>query len=162
MGVQAATIGSEQKQALIQTIEAFNQKLGLGDTSPLVEAMPPRIYEKMASHLQKNIEALQADFASNVQKQFDDDGLKNYHFNVAAIAYHQTKTGDFYALVPTKIETRDIVGEFQTLAVYDQGRWYLIQGGQKTVQNPVFLEIYPYLAEITIPPAQIIKNKNQK
>jgi len=154
MVVHADEIAGQQKQALVKMLEDFNPVLEGGDISPLAEAMPPRIYEKMASVLQLSVEELKRDFVARVQKQLDDDGLKNYHFNSETIAYHETKTGEFYALVSTTIETREGGGEFQTLALYDEGRWYLIQGGQKAVQNSALLEIYPFLADVTIPPAR--------
>jgi len=57
----------------------------------------------------------------------------------------------FYALFPTRVETAKGVSEFMTLVLYDDTKWHLIYGGQKTVQNPVFLEIYPAFASVGIP-----------
>jgi len=155
-GLAAAEIALEQKQALVQKIEAINQGLEVRDIRPLVEALPPRFYQEMARRLVRKAEELQDEFASSLQQQFDSDGMNHYRFNVETISYHESKAGGLYALVPSQIGMRDAIHDFYTLAVYDEG-WYLMPGGQKTVQNPVFLEIYPYLGEITMPPNQITK-----
>jgi len=155
--VGAVEILSEQKHKLVDMLVQLNQEIGTGKLDPLANVMPPRLYKEMAARLHQKVEDLREDFTSRLSKQFDSHDLKSYHFNHDIIAYHETKTGDFYALVPTEVKMRDAIREFQTLAVYDGGSWYLIQGGQKTVQNSVFLEIYPYLAEIIIPPAKITK-----
>jgi len=110
--------------------------------------------------MQRTVEDLQNEFASSLQQQFDNDGMNHYRFDTDIISYHETKTGEFYALVPTRVTMQDNIHLFQTLAIYENG-WYLIQGGQKAVQNPVFLEIYPFFAEIIIPPAQVTKTENQ-
>jgi len=161
MSVHAKQVSLEQKQALVQKIEAINQGLDARDIRPLVEALPPRFYQEMAVRLQRDIKDLQEDFTSSLQQQFDGDGMNDYRFDAQTISYHETKTGEFYALVPTRVEMQDNIHLFQTLAIYENG-WYLVQGGQKTVQNPAFLEIYPFLAEIRIPPAQTTKIENQK
>jgi len=160
-GANSAQFTQEEKQALVQTLATLNIRLEAGDVSALAETMPPRLYKEMAVLLQQSVEALQADFITRLQAQFGGDGLEKYHFDGDLISYHETKSGSFYALVPTYMEMQDTIREFKTLALYDESHWYLIQGGQKTVQNPVFLEIYPFLAEIVIPPAQITKKSTQ-
>jgi len=153
---QAAEISQIQKQVLVQKIEAINQGLEAGDIRLLVDAMPPRFYQEVAKILQRDVKELQEEFTSSLQQQFDNDGMKTYRFDASTISYHETKVGGGYALVPTRVEMQGTRYDFYTLALYDGG-WYLLQGGQKTVQNPAFLEIYPFLGEITIPPTQSTK-----
>jgi len=145
-----------QKKELVLFLEDVNRAIASGESDALSATMPPRLYQEMAQRMQTDIVTLQKIFKEQLQKQFTAE-LGGYKFDSTHIDYHQATDGTFYALVSTQVKMQTATINFKTLALYEDTKWYLIHGGQKTVQNPVLIEIYPFLKEVLIPPAQQIK-----
>lgn len=132
-------------------INDINKAAQRKDAALIVHNMPARLYKEMAVRMHVTEMELRANLKEAVRAQFDQFGEKGYVLEAADIRYCKADDGAFYALVPTRVETDKTVTEFMTLALYDNTKWHLIYGGQKTVQNPVFLEIYPAFANVSIP-----------
>ncbi|EJF80995.1 hypothetical protein [Bartonella doshiae] len=146
-----------QKTELSRLVVDVNNSVKNGDFAHISAYMPDRLYKEMAHRLNTTEDDLRKNLLEKLRIQFENLPADAYHLDETKIDYLQTNSGTFYALIPTKLETKDRIIQYKTLAIFDKMRWYLIYGGQKTVQNPVFLEIYPEFNEVHLPKEMIIK-----
>ncbi|WP_208442037.1 hypothetical protein [Bartonella raoultii] len=146
-----------QKSELSRLIIDANNAVKNRDFTSISYDMPERLYQEMARRLNTTENDLRNSFFEQLRIQFENLPADAYHLDETNIHYLQTANGAFYALIPTRLETEDRIIEYNTLAIFDNMRWYLIYGGQKTVQNPVFLEIYPDFNNVNLPKETIIK-----
>ncbi|WP_273756284.1 hypothetical protein [Bartonella sp. MM73XJBT] len=146
-----------QKAELSRLIVDANHAVKNGDFVSLSHYMPDRLYQEMARRLNTTESDLRNKFFEQLRVQFESLPADAYHLDETNIDYLQAAHGTFYALIPTRVETKDRIIEYKTLAIFDKTQWYLIYGGQKTVQNPVFLEIYPDFNNLYLPKEIVIK-----
>lgn len=151
----AGELNSIQKAELNGLVVEINNAAEKKDLSFIANNMPERLFKEMALRLNMNEAALKQNFLKQLESQFSNLPAGAYHLDADKIDYRQTSKGIPYALVPTKIETKETIAEYPTLAIIDNTKWHLIYGGQKTVQNPVFLEIYPDYQDVNIPQEKI-------
>ncbi|WP_455480329.1 hypothetical protein V3564_04065 [Bartonella sp. B12(2025)] len=159
IGKQSLASESEpiQKAELLRLIVDVNHAVKNKNYALISTYMPERLYKEMARRLNITEDNLRDSFIKQLRAQFKNLPLDAYHLDETNIDYLQTDNGIFYALIPTTLETKDRVIRYKTLAVFDKTQWYLIYGGQKAVQNPIFLEIYPDFNKIHLPKEIVIK-----
>lgn len=150
-GGLAHRVSDIQKRELVQLVGDLNRAAQRKDASLIVNNMPARLYKEMAIRMHTTEADLRENLKVAVHAQFSQLGDDGYRLDAAAIEYAETKDGTLYALVPTRVKTDKNITEFMTLALYDNTKWHLIYGGQKTIQNSVFLEIYPAFANMRMP-----------
>ncbi|WP_254474294.1 hypothetical protein [Bartonella sp. B1098] len=146
-----------QKTELSGIVVDVNNAIKSGDFSLISHYMPERLYKEMARRLNTTEDALRGDFLKQLYKQFENLPSGAYCLDKENIEYLQTDNGTLYALIPTILEMKDRIIQYKTLAIFDETQWYLIYGGQKTLQNPVFLEIYPDFIKVHLSMETIIK-----
>ncbi|WP_455466761.1 hypothetical protein [Bartonella sp. B39] len=146
-----------QKNKLSRLIIDVNNAVKNGNFVPISAYMPDRLYKEIARRLNTTEDKLRENFLKQLRVQFENLPTGAYRLDEANIDYLQTDNGTFYALIPTTLEMSDRIIQYKTLAIFDKTQWYLIYGGQKTVQNPIFLEIYPDFNEVHLPKETIIK-----
>ncbi|WP_406604243.1 hypothetical protein [Bartonella gliris] len=150
-----------QKAELSNLIVDVNNAVENGNFVPLSTYMPSRLYKEIARRLNTTEDNLRDSFLKQLRVQFENLPAGAYRLDETSIDYLQTDNGTFYALIPTMLETKDRIIQYKTLAIFDKTQWYLIYGGQKTVQNQIFLEIYPDFNKVHLPKETII-NKQLK
>ena len=153
----AAEPDSIQKAELDGLIAQINNAAQKKDLSFIANNMPERLFKEMALRLKTDEETLKKNFINQLDSQFSNLPAGAYRLDTGKIEYRQTTNGVPYALIPTRVETKDAIIEYPTLAIIDNTKWHLIYGGQKTVQNPVFLEIYPDFQDVSIPQEKITR-----
>ncbi|MCZ2203980.1 hypothetical protein [Bartonella sp. A05] len=153
----ASEPASVQRIELSNLVVDINDAVKKGDFAIISTHMPDQLYKEIARRLNTTEVDLRKSFLEQLRAQFKNFSIDSYHLDETKIDYRQTDKGTFYALIPTRLETKDRVIQYKTLAIVDNDKWYLIYGGQKTVQNPVFLEIYPDLNGINLPAETIVK-----
>lgn len=146
-----------QQAELSSLVVDINDAVKNGNFAIISVHMPDRLYKEMARRLNKTEADLRNSFLEQLRAQFENSSVVSYHLDETKIDYKLIGKNTFYALIPTKLETRDRIVQYKTLAIFDNAKWYLIYGGQKTIQNPVFLEIYPDLNGINLPKETIFK-----
>ncbi|WP_455481563.1 hypothetical protein V4P56_03460 [Bartonella sp. B35(2025)] len=146
-----------QKAELSNLVLNINNAVKNGNFIPISSYMPSRLYKEIARRLNTTEDNLRHNFLKQLRVQFENLPAGAYHLDETSIDYLKTASGAFYALIPTKLETKDRVIQYKTLAIFDKTQWYLIYGGQKTVQNPIFLEIYPDFNEVNLPKETVTK-----
>ena len=148
--------GLEQRE-LVLLVKNVTDAVAKKDFSVLVNTMPDRLYKEMAVRMHTTESALRGDLQKQVSAQFSMMIPNGYKLDGENIEYKETGDGTFYALIPTRIETPNEVVESTTLAIFDNTKWHIILGGQRTVQNPVFLEIYPSFQNVSVPVGKVTK-----
>ncbi|MET3589426.1 hypothetical protein ABID23_000503 [Bartonella silvatica] len=138
----------EQKAELLNLVIDVNHAVKNGNFSVISHYMPDHLYKEIARRLDTTEDKLRHNFINQLHDKFKGLPAGSYHLDENNIEYFQTGNGTFYALIPTFLETKDRLIKYKTLAIFDKAQWYLIYGGQKTVQNPVFLEIYPDFSNV--------------
>ncbi len=146
-----------QKTELSRLIIDVNNAVKNGNFAPISAYMPDRLYKEMARRLKTTEDNLRHSFLKQLRIQFESLPDGSYLLDETNIDYLQTDKGTFYALIPTMLEMKDRIIQYKTLAIFDKTQWYLIYGGQKTLQNPIFLEIYPDFDRVHLPKETIIK-----
>ncbi|EJF89012.1 hypothetical protein [Bartonella tamiae] len=162
ISLMSVSLGAEpnrmQKAELNSLITQLNIAAENKNMSVIANNMPTRLFKEMARRLNTKEMALRDNLVEQLENQFANLPAGAYHLDNNNISYHETQNKTFYALVPTRVETNDTIAHYQTLAIFDNTKWHLIYGGQKTVQNPIFLEIYPAFKDVSIP-EQIVTTK---
>ncbi|WP_455475198.1 hypothetical protein [Bartonella sp. B17] len=153
----ASELTITQKTELSSLIINVNNAVKNKNFETISAYIPRRLYKEMARRLDTTEDDLRHNFLKQLRVQFENLPANAYHLDKENIDYLQTDNGTFYAFIPTKLETSDCIIQYKTLAIFDKTQWYLIYGGQKTVQNPVFLEIYPDFDKVHLPQKMIIK-----
>ncbi|WP_455479926.1 hypothetical protein V4B17_02550 [Bartonella sp. B23] len=153
----AFALPTTQKTELLRLIIDVNNAVKNGNFAPISAYMPDRLYKEIARRLNTTEDNLRENFLKQLRAQFDNLPTGAYRLDEANIDYLQTSNGTFYALIPTTLEMSDRVIQYKTLAIFDKTQWYLIYGGQKAIQNPIFLEIYPDFNGVHLPKETIIK-----
>lgn len=153
----SAEPNSIQKAELNGLIVEINNAAEHKDLSFIANNMPERLFKEMALRLKTDQATLKQNFVKQLDRQFSSLQAGGYHLDADKIEYRQTASGIPFALVPTRVETKETIAEYPTLAILDNTKWHLIYGGQKTIQNPVFLEIYPDYQDVNIPQEKITR-----
>ncbi|WP_336294832.1 hypothetical protein [Bartonella sp. CB169] len=162
LSIGKQSLGSEpeviQKVELLRLVADINNAVKNRDFAVISLHMPKRLYKEMARRLNTTEKNLRDSFIKQLSVQFENLSLDAYHLDEKNIAYLQSNSGILYALIPTTLKTKDRIIQYKTLAIFDKTQWYLIYGGQKTIQNPIFLEIYPDFNNVQLPNKIIIKH----
>lgn len=148
---------SIQKAELNGLVAEINNAAQHKNMRFIADNMPQRLFKEMALRLKVQEDELKKNMIGQLENQFSGLPAGAYQLDGEKIEYKQTDNGVPYALVATHVETKDAVIEYQTLAIMDNTKWHLIYGGQKTVQNPVFQEIYPDYQSVNIPPEKVTR-----
>ncbi|WP_336279555.1 hypothetical protein [Bartonella sp. CB175] len=158
--VDAQSLASEltaaQRAELSSLVSDVNNAMKNKNCTAISAYMPSRIYREMARRLNTTEDNLRNNFLKRLRAQCENLPAGSYHLDETNIDYLQTDNGMFYALIPTTLEIKDRIIKYKTLAIFDKMKWYFIYGGQKTIQNSVFLEIYPDFSKIHLPKETII------
>nr|WP_053944661.1 hypothetical protein [Bartonella ancashensis] len=155
----AADVTALERTKLSNLIVDINEAVRGENFAVIASHMPARLYKEMAHRLGVTEASLRSDFLKKLRAQFKTILAGTYHLDEANVEYFQTRAGTFYAFIPTQFETKDSIVQYKTLAIVDNSQWYLIYGGKKTVQNPVFLEIYNDLGEVNLTKETVIKKR---
>ncbi|KEC57017.1 hypothetical protein [Bartonella rochalimae] len=153
----AAELTIVQKNALSNLVVDINKAMKNKNFSIIAAHMSDRLYREIARRLNATEDSLRNNFLEQLHMQFANLSTDAYHLDEKEIDYQQINNDIFYALIPTVIETKDRIIKYKTLAIFDNGKWFLVYGGQKTIQNTVFLEIYPDFKGINMPKETVIE-----
>lgn len=158
-GVHAAPANAVQQRELVTLVTNFNKAVVDKDATLFVNNMPNRLIREMSLRMNATEASLRENLKNQIERQFSlsKDGV--YKLDDQNIQFAETKDGQFYALIPTHIETKDHIVNSMTLSIYEDGKWHIIFGGMRAVKNPIFLEIYPSFQNINFPDEKVIEKK---
>ena len=149
----------EERQGLAQAVEAFDGAMKGNDFSAVVDAsLSPKLLTAMAGGNNMTADQLKALVIQQMQQAMQAVKIDSYGMDVGKADYEEAKDGTPYALVPSEV-VMEIGGNKSkssgsTLAIIDDGKWYLLNVGQKD-QAAMLKSVYPAFADITFPEAKM-------
>ncbi len=159
-GVQSAANSELQqgKAALLEQIAEYDEAMFAGDYAKTVRlGMPPHLLAVLAES-----EGIPADKANELLPALEREietvmsrvTITKYEMDKEDVPVLTTNTGREYALIPTrmemKIESQNIHSTGHTLALVDEGRWFLLNPADAE-SVALFKTAFPDLEPITIP-----------
>lgn len=157
--VLARQFTSVEKQSLADAIEKFDAAMKAGDFNAVVEAsISPKLMAAMAATSKVSADQLKALVVQQMTQAMQTVKIDSYGMDVATADYEQAADGTPYALVPSdvvmEIGDKKMKSSSSTLAITDDGHWYLLNVGQKD-QAAMLKSVYPSFAAITFPEAKM-------
>jgi hypothetical protein len=160
--VSAREMPADDKAALAATIDRFNNAMRQKDYDTVVATSLPRaIIAQIASAYglkDADLETFQASIRAQMVGTLKVVELVDFGMDQKAIAYHELADGSFYAMVPTETVMQSDAKKYrarsQTLAVKDNGVWYLLRvSGEQ--QGAMVRAAYPQLKDVQFSDSQM-------
>jgi len=153
--VTAADIDDSDKAEIAERVALLGAAIAGPDFSGLSEVVPPRILDHIAGLYGIGVEDLKSTMAEEMAEAMEIATIEDFSTEVAQSVYLETADGTPYALIPTRtVVTVKDAGTFealsQTLAIEDDGTWYLIRVDE-IAQIEILRTVYPSFAETEFP-----------
>ena len=151
----ARQFADDEKQGLAAAVQAFDAAMKASDFGAVIDAsLPPKLLAAMATNAKVPADQLKTLVVQQMTQAMQTVKIVSYGMDVAKADYQEAKDGTPYALVPSEV-VMEIGGSkakatAQTLAIIDDGKWYLLNVGQPD-QVGVLKSVYPAFADVTFP-----------
>ena len=148
-----------EKQALAEAVQSFDAAMKSNDFGAVIDAsISPKLLAAMAETYKVPADQLKTLVIQQMQQAMQTVKIDSYGMDVASADYQEAKDGTPYALVPSEV-ILDVGGNKtrssgSTLAIIDDGKWYLLNVGQKE-QVAMLTTVYTSLADVTFPEAKM-------
>jgi hypothetical protein len=160
-GPLAAREPSAQERAgIADRIARFDQQVRSGDLAGIVGIMPPTLKRLMATKFNVPAAGIDAAMIAVMTPLMATVTVEDFKIDLAQAEYRLTPDGQrFYALIPTQTrmtiqKTTKIETKSRTLALVDEGAWYLVRLDQPQ-QIGMFKEAFPEFAAVEFPAGEI-------
>ena len=144
-----------EKQDLADAVQKFDVAMKANDFATVVDtSIPPKLLAAMATGANVPVDQLKTLVVQQMTQAMQTVKIESYGMEVAKADYEEAKDGTPYALVPSEV-VMEIAGKktkatAPTLAIIDDGKWYLLNVGQPT-QVGTLKSVYPSFADVTFP-----------
>ena len=157
--VLARDFTDDEKQGLSDAIGKFDDAMKANDFNTVVDAsIPPKLMDQMATTYKVPADQLKTTVVQQMQQAMASVKVDSYGMDTASTDYEQAADGTPYALIPTaivmEVGANKIKSSGETLAIIDDGKWYLLNVGQKQ-QVDMLKSVYPAFADVTFPEAKM-------
>jgi hypothetical protein len=153
--VEARSLAPAEKAALEKTVADFSAAMGAAKFDRVVATVPPRLLAVIATQSKVDPEKLRASMIEVMKQGLATVKLVSYAMDMAQAQHKALANGTPYALVPTKtvLDLPDgsrLVNASHTVAVLDDGKWYLLSIEQPS-QIILFRQAYPDFVNVEFP-----------
>ena len=157
---QATIEQSADKTALMETIEAYDNAYAAKDFNTIIDlSLPDKILAILTTEGgptdEAGVAAMRQEMVSAFETQLANLSGFSYDVITDEMTIEQTPQGLKYSILPTtalmKLPTYSIKSEGTTLAVHDEGKWYLLNP-QDAESISWFKDAYPSLKNLDIQP----------
>lgn len=132
-----------QKAQLLSLIDSFNAAVQKHDIDFLIARLPQHLMQQMSLRLHKEPAQLQAQLRLQMTKQLESDKGVAFSLKKEKIQFCFLNTQKAYALIPSELRSEKKAKNMLTVALYEEGAWHFIWGGEQVLKNPIFIDIYP-------------------
>jgi len=148
-----------EKTGLADAVEKFDVAMKASDYNTVVDAsISPKLMTAMATTYKVPADQLKAMVVAQMTQAMQTVKIDSYGMDVANADYEEAKDGTPYALVPSEIVMeiggKKMKSSGSTLAIVDDGQWYLLNVGQKD-QVAMLKSVYTSFADVTFPEAKM-------
>ncbi len=157
--VLAADLEEADKAQIAARVAFLDAAIAGSDFSALTEVIPPRILDHIAGRFGATVEELKAAMVEQMAAAMETASIEESTMDLAQSLYLETADGTPYALIPTRtvVAVKD-QGKFealsQTLAIQDDGAWYLVRVDEASQIN-ILREVYPSFAGTEFPASSV-------
>ena len=152
---QARDVSAGERAALVDRVDSFSAALKALDVENIISVTPPKIW----NHIAKQAGIDPAKLRETVIEQ-TTEAMKQVTFEEASMdldraEFKATPDGDPYVLIPTTFvmsaeATGKIKSDTFTLALLDEGKWYLLSVSD-TGQLAILRMVYPGFNNVELP-----------
>ncbi len=147
---------AEEKAGLAEAVAAFDTAMVDGDFATIVETIPPKVFENIASGAGIEVDALRDLVIEQMEESLKVVTIDEFGMDLDAAQYLETADGTPYALIPsvTVVNTNSDAGSIKvsssTFAFIDEDVWYLMSVDQAQ-QIGILKAVYPSFADVDFP-----------
>ncbi|MHB1101529.1 MAG: hypothetical protein ACYC0C_01850 [Devosia sp.] len=155
VSVGARQLTEAEKASLVEAVTAFDTAMQEADIEGIVGVVPPKVFEHIAAQGGLETEALIASVIEQTREVMASITFDSFGMNMSAASYKEAADGTPYVLIPTEtvvdlVESGKIRAASDTLAMLDEGLWYLIRTDDASTLA-IIKEIYPTYAAVEFP-----------
>lgn len=141
--------GSERAE-LALTVERFDAAVRANRADEIVGVLPPRILSHLASRSGVDVQVFRKAIVEKTSDVMKAAIVRSFAMKLASARYRNLADGTPYVLIPTELRMevagRNIQTASDTLAVKDNGNWYLLDLSEMS-RVLVFTQVYPEFAD---------------
>ena len=149
----------DEKQGLADAVQKFDAAMKGNDFGTVIDAsISPKLLAAMARTYSVPADQLKTLVIQQMQQAMQTVKIDSYGMDVTKADYEEAADGTPYALIPSdvvmEIGANKTKSSGATLAIIDDGKWYLLNVGQKE-QVGMLKSVYPSFADVTFPEAKM-------
>ncbi|MBB3993324.1 hypothetical protein GGR95_000952 [Sulfitobacter undariae] len=149
------TLPPEDRAAISTRIANFEQAFVRGNTTEIVNIIPPRMIATIAKDAGVPEPMLRRELAKLTRETTRDVKILSFGMSLENATFRTTPTGRPYGLIPTQTVIRTAEGQKlqsnnQTLTLEDGDKWYLIRIDDAR-QVELMRKVYPDFKDVTFP-----------
>jgi len=153
--VWARPLTEAETDLLADTVADFDAAMRDGDYAAIIEVLPPRMLEHIASEANVPVEELLAALKGQMDEIFASVELISFGMDVEAAEEHELGDGSPYTLIPTNtVMEAEGLGrvrvDSKTLGLLDGADWYLVRVSDAAMVG-VLRQVYPEFAGVEFP-----------
>lgn len=149
---EARPLTDTEKDKLQQTVETFDKAMRDEDYEQVANTIPPRVMEFIAKQAGLEVDALRTVVIQQMEAALAAVTLEDFGMDMKALKEAELANGDPYALIPTEtVMTSESTGtmrvQSETLALLDEGQWYLVRVNDLQ-QVAILRQVYPEFSAV--------------
>lgn len=157
--LSAQSLPETDLTAIDTAVDDFNTAFTDSDFSKTTTYIPPNVMSHIAQNGNISVEQLKVMMVELTQEALATVTLKSFVMETSAATYGTTDADRPYALIPTRTlmavpNVGDVEGISTTLALKDDGTWYLMRIEQEQ-QIDILRTVYPDFNSIDFPPGSM-------
>lgn len=142
----ARDLSAVERHALARTVARFDTAMRRKNVPVIIDIIPPRIVTHIAAQHGVDPVKLRQVMIQQTREVMGSSIIQAFGMDMARARYGATSNGTPYVLVPTTT-TLKVGGQLSrkdahTLAIQDNGRWYLLDLSQPS-RVSMFTQVYP-------------------
>lgn len=160
---EARSATDAEKAELAKAVAAFEKAFAKADYDNIVKlSIPPKLFAAIAPRGGVVKDDARQEIIRQMAKVMASVQLEKFSMDTAAAQYREGANNQPFALIPTSVVTvigdRRATSNGHTLALYEEGKWWLIRVQDK--QLALVRKVYPEFATVDFPKESVeIKSK---
>ncbi len=151
----ARSLDDKEKAALTATVTEFDAAMRKNDYERIVDTVPPKVINSISAKAGLDPAKLRTTMVGLMKTLTEQVKIESFGMDIAKADYKELKSGAPYALIPTEtvIAAGDkgrIQQKSHTLALLDEGKWYLVRVSDMQ-QLMIVREVYPEFTGVEFP-----------
>jgi hypothetical protein len=144
-----------ETSSLSAVVESFDAAMRRNDYETVLLTVPPKIMQHIAKSAGTDVDALRLSAVKQMKAALANVKLLSFDLDLSKAENHELPNGEPYVLIPTETvmdtgEKGKFVAHSQTLAMLDDGKWYLLRVDEST-QVEIMRQVYPDFADVDFP-----------